>query len=82
MGAGEQTGVDAGRIADRIHDDAFQSLGAAALRVQLLRRQRAEERRTELLDQIEADLRAAMTSLRELIVELRDGRPAASGPAT
>jgi two-component system, NarL family, sensor histidine kinase UhpB len=61
---------EAQRIASEIHDDPIQKLSAAALRLGMLRRGVDDERRSEMIDQVQRDVDGAMSRLRRLLIEL------------
>jgi PAS domain S-box-containing protein len=59
------------RIAADIHDDSIQTIAAAGLRLQLLRRTLEDEQHIELLGELEEAIQTSIVRLRRLIFELR-----------
>jgi PAS domain S-box-containing protein len=59
------------RIAAEIHDDSIQTIAAAGLRLQLLRRTLDDEEQLQQLSELEAAIQLSITRLRKLIFELR-----------
>lgn len=59
------------RIAGDVHDGAIQVMTGAAIRLQLLSQQLADQQQQRLLDRLDEAVRESIESLRQLLFELR-----------
>lgn len=59
------------RIANDIHDDSIQTITAAGIRLQLLRRKLSDPDQQSLLDELAETISLSITHLRHLLFELR-----------
>jgi two-component system, NarL family, sensor histidine kinase UhpB len=61
---------EAQRIASAIHDDPIQKLSAASLRLGMLRRGVDDEKRSDMIAQVQRDVDGAIGRLRHMLIEL------------
>jgi signal transduction histidine kinase len=59
------------RIAADVHDDSIQVMTGAAIRIQLLAEQLDDQRQRRLLERLDESVRTSISSLRQLLFELR-----------